>query len=311
MEPHSSLLSVAICTWNRAQVLQRTLASMEGLKVPHGVSWELLLVNNNCSDSTDEVCRSFFERLPIRLLHERTPGLSYARNHALATARGSHILWTDDDVLVDPLWLEQHWTALQQTSADLVFGMSKPEWPDGQPGWYSDRFAGLFALLDYGPEAFTVTTLDKPFFGLNFGGTLEAHRVLGGFRTEFGVRGNGGGVGEDTDLFERAIQQGMSVRYVPQAKVRHIIPPERTTKTYHRRRQAATLRVYYQHLHEIFPEAPRIFGIPRFFYGKAASDAAQYLRARVRGNAGDQFYYELQLSRFVGLLKEAARAVAD
>ena len=36
--------------------------------------------------------------LPLRLVHEPTPGLSNARNRGIAEARGDLVLWTDDDV---------------------------------------------------------------------------------------------------------------------------------------------------------------------------------------------------------------------
>src|SRR3954447_7341754 len=95
-------ISVAVCTWNRCESLRRTLEVMTGLKVPDGVDWELLVVNNNSTDATDTVVRSFTARLPVQLLHERIAGLSYARNRAIQAATGDVMLWTDDDVLVEP-----------------------------------------------------------------------------------------------------------------------------------------------------------------------------------------------------------------
>ena len=43
-------VSVVICTWNRAGLLDQTLARMRELHVPAGLAWELLVVNNNCTD---------------------------------------------------------------------------------------------------------------------------------------------------------------------------------------------------------------------------------------------------------------------
>lgn len=51
-------VTVAVSTWNRAQLLQRTLARMCDLRVPAGVDWELILVNNNSSDTTEQVATS-------------------------------------------------------------------------------------------------------------------------------------------------------------------------------------------------------------------------------------------------------------
>ena len=54
---------------------------------------------------TDDVIRSFENRLPIRRAFEPTPGQSNARNRIVAEATGDYILWTDDDVTVSPDWL--------------------------------------------------------------------------------------------------------------------------------------------------------------------------------------------------------------
>ena len=93
------LVTVAICTWNRAALLDQTLARMRALSIPTGTEWELLVVNNNCTDHTDSVIAKHTGALPIRRIAEPTPGLSFARNAALAAAKGEHLLWTDDDVL--------------------------------------------------------------------------------------------------------------------------------------------------------------------------------------------------------------------
>ncbi len=71
------------------------------------MTWELLVVNNNCTDDTDGVIESFASTLPIRrLLRGAKPGQSNARNLAIREATGSYLVWTDDDTLVAPNWLE-------------------------------------------------------------------------------------------------------------------------------------------------------------------------------------------------------------
>ena len=45
-------ITVAICTWNRCELLRQTLEQMTKLVIPPRVVWELLVVNNNCTDDT-------------------------------------------------------------------------------------------------------------------------------------------------------------------------------------------------------------------------------------------------------------------
>jgi len=102
------LISVAICTYNRADLLDQTLTRMHQLVTPEGVDWELLIVDNNCSDHTAEVVAKHLPALPIHALSETTQGLSHARNRAIDEASGELLIWTDDDVLIAPDWLSAY-----------------------------------------------------------------------------------------------------------------------------------------------------------------------------------------------------------
>src|SRR5215218_6626003 len=104
---------------------------MTKLAVPPDLSWELIVVNNNSTDETDAVVLSFEHRLPIKLVQERTPGLSYARNRALHAATGEIILWTDDDVIVARDWISRILDGFDAQAADVVFGPSTPIWQTG------------------------------------------------------------------------------------------------------------------------------------------------------------------------------------
>jgi glucosyl-dolichyl phosphate glucuronosyltransferase len=303
----AALATVAVCTWNRSHVLRQTLDQFTKLRVTAHTSWELLVVNNNCTDDTDQVANEFCDRLPLRVLHEPTAGQSHARNLAIREAKGTHIVWTDDDVLVDPGWLEALLDAFDQHQAAWVFGASEPEWPVAPPAWYSPRFSGCFAVLDYGPAPFVVRDFDHPFYGLNFAGTREAHTSLNGFRTEFGFRGKEGGIGEDVDMFERAMRAGMRIVYTPHARVKHLIPPDRVEKHYHRRRQWVAAPIYYRYLDALLPNVPWMLGLPRFFYPEAAREALGYVRCVATGDSGLRFHHEMRLLRFISLAREAAR----
>src|SRR5688572_32298959 len=96
--------TIAICTWNRSDLLEKTLVHMQQLAVPAGVSWEIVVVNNRCTDNTDEILAKYIGALPLRRVFEDKQGQSHARNAAAVAARGDLIIWTDDDVLVDAQW---------------------------------------------------------------------------------------------------------------------------------------------------------------------------------------------------------------
>lgn len=121
-------ISVAICTWNRARLLEQTLAQLCRLVVPSGLRWELAVIDNSCTDDTSAVIDRYKESLPIRSFVEPRLGLSHARNRAVAEARGEVLLWTDDDVLVSPDWLANYARAFREWPQAAYFGGPIQPW---------------------------------------------------------------------------------------------------------------------------------------------------------------------------------------
>ena len=300
-------LTVVICTWNRARLLGQTLETFLRVRIPEGVSWELLVVNNNCTDDTDEVVRAYAGRLPLVLCHEPRPGKSNACNHAIARARGDILLWTDDDVMVEPDWVTENLKAFADHQAHLVFGKVLPWWETAPPSWYSDQFDGLFALLDYGPEPFVVTERRHQPYGVNMAMRREVFQELGGFTNEVGMLKNTGGGCEDLEIFLRVLDRGLRVAYTPHAVIRHFIPRVRCTKAFYRSR--AWLGSF-NHYHMMQQEAAgqrQLLGLPRYYFGLSLGHLKRYLGALCRRNESAAFFYELKMIRFAGLLREALR----
>jgi glycosyltransferase involved in cell wall biosynthesis len=227
-------ISVVICTWNRSRLLRKTLEHMTLLNTPPGIRWELIVVNNNCSDDTESVLDDFQSKLPLVRLFEPTPGKSHAANRAVGEAKGEYIVWTDDDVLVDPDWLNAYLAAFVQWPDASVFGgVIAPWFEESPPRWLEQVFGKVeraYAALDYGPTGFAMT-LDTPPFGANMALKRSAH-LEEGYDGRLGPRPNSGLRGEETTMVRRLLSSGHSGRWVPQARVRHFIPADRTTVAY-------------------------------------------------------------------------------
>src|SRR5216683_1570019 len=98
-------ITVGICTFNRVESLRRALGSLVAMRVPSDLAWEIVIVNNNSTDRTDDIISEYVGRLPVRREFEPRPGKSNALNRAIDVAKGDYIVWIDDDVLVDAGWL--------------------------------------------------------------------------------------------------------------------------------------------------------------------------------------------------------------
>jgi glucosyl-dolichyl phosphate glucuronosyltransferase len=292
-------LTVAICTWNRAAMLDRVLAHLRTLRIPAGVDWEVLVVNNNSTDSTDATIARHAGQLPIRRAFEPRPGISLARNRALRESRGDTIAWTDDDAFPEPDWIEKTLSAFDRFDAELVFGRVDPDWESAQPAWFTPKFRGMFALIDLGGEPRLVTESHVVGFNVNMAFRKSLVAKIGEYRTDIGSGRMAGG--EDIDLFQRAHRHGIRIAYQPEAVVRHYIPARRCTKAFYRSYTWGGSPNHLKLLGDEGRRVPRLFGLPRYFLRQQLAFFPGYFRALLRADAGEAFYCELKLIRLAGL----------
>jgi glycosyltransferase involved in cell wall biosynthesis len=227
-------ISVAICTWNRAAQLDQTLEAMHQLHTPPRVEWELVVINNQCTDDTAAVVERHSRKLPIKTVDEPTLGQSNARNKALEVASGELILWTDDDVLVDRMWLSEYCAAASRWPRATYFGGLILPWYECVPPRWVERnlrfLKGVLLVRDLGPG-------ERPFEGREepSGASMMFRReVFDNWRFEprLGLVGNSPVRGEDTQLIETLRKRGEQGIWVPGAVVRHFVPASRMTQEY-------------------------------------------------------------------------------
>lgn len=225
-------ISVAICTRNRAQSLARTLESLTALRPLSDASWELLIIDNGSHDETPEVVQRFSDRLPIRRVFESEGGLSRARNRAIDEATGEYIVWTDDDVLVDPDWLVAYAEAFRAYPDAAVFGGKiLPRFDQPTPKWFSLAVPLLGALLahrDFGDASIALQSPGTIPYGANYGIRMREQR---GFKydPELGASPYHRRLGEETTVIASILDSGRKGVWIPRSIVYHCISTERQT----------------------------------------------------------------------------------
>jgi glycosyltransferase involved in cell wall biosynthesis len=217
--------TLAICTFNRAALLEQALESLAGCERP-GCDWELLLVDNNSSDATRSVAAKFESSLPLRYVFEPVQGLSSARNRALEECRSDVLLFTDDDLKFDPGWLRAYEQAFNAApSAGWFGGRIQPLWPDGRPAWLRDEgmalIAGLMVRYDLGTQNRPYVATDPLPFGASFAMRRRAFESGGKFRTDLGVKGSTPGRGEEAEYLARLVRAGATGHYVGEQSAWH------------------------------------------------------------------------------------------
>ena len=177
------LITVAICTFNRAESLRLTLDSLTGIQVPGDLSWEIVIINNNSTDHTDDVIGEYVGRLPVRREFEPRPGKSNAQNRAMDVAKGDYIVWIDDDVLVDAGWLTAYMEAFRRWPEAAVFGgRITPRYEAPVEKWVIESEAvlhGPYAIRDFGDNVYPLSAEDEDHypFGANWPFVPQSNRL--------------------------------------------------------------------------------------------------------------------------------------
>jgi glucosyl-dolichyl phosphate glucuronosyltransferase len=313
--------SIVIATYKRAAQLRDTLDSLSHLTP--GVSWEVIVVDNNSPDDTRtvvaEAARTF--PAPLHYAFEREQGRSAALNCGFRIAQGEIIVTTDDDVRVGPDWLDQIESGLATKQCDYVGGRVTPLWESAPPRWIppgGSRLWAVIALLDYGPEP--IQFGKRVPLGVNMAMRREALERAGGFDTRIG-RKAGTLLGQEVrEWCMRARSAGLVGYYIPGITVQHLIPSDRLNKPYFRRwfywRGISRAMLYAQTgLDMESPETssldctsvPHIAGVPRYLFRSAAKALADTVVATVQRDPVTAFERELFLWFFAGIVAQRWR----
>lgn len=229
------MLTVIICTYNRAKYIGPLLESIAANDLPKS-EYEILLVDNNCTDNTRVICEAFAAAhtdVQFRYTMEPEQGLSAAKNRGIKEAQGDIIVYIDDDALVDSWYLRTYaewFTAHPETMA--CGGPIEPLYETAEPEWMTPYTKALLtAWMDYG---------DKPREypkGRFPGGGNAAYRKsvfdkVGYFNTALGRKGNSLMGAEEKDIFDKMHSFGMQIMYIPSPVLHHIIPQKKIEKDY-------------------------------------------------------------------------------
>ena len=277
----NQLVTVAIPTHNRATLLRGTLERLTHLAVPDGADWELLVVQNNCTDGTAAVIAEYATRLPLRALSESRPGVNFARNAAVDAARGEYIVFTDDDTLVDEKWLAAYIVAFASFSdVDVFGGPIVPRFASPPPPW-------LRASLPLVHSAYG--NIDARGRGVMFSAAFYPFGANMAFRTcvlrqspfdpLLGPKAKSRINGSETSLILKLLAGGHAGRWVEEARVEHCIQEKQMTTDF--------LRWYFtghgasMAMESTEPGTKMLWGHPRWLWREAVVAELRYQARRL------------------------------
>ncbi len=221
------MVTVAVCTRDRAADLDPCLESLLGLDYP---SLDIVVVDN--APATDATERLVRDRYPaVRYSLEPRPGLDWARNRAVLEARGEIVAFADDDVVADPGWVRAL-AAIFVENPDVmaVTGLVAPLELETEAQEIFENYNGFGKGFEYqwarvrpgrpGEAARLHGGTGKFGTGANMAYRRRVFDEIGLFdpALDVGTVTNGGG---DLEMFFRVIKEGHTLVYEPRAVVRH------------------------------------------------------------------------------------------
>jgi GT2 family glycosyltransferase len=195
-------ISVVICTRNGERTIRDCLEGLRRIDYPN---FEVLIVNDGSTDSTEAITREY----NFRVISIPNGGLSNARNVGMRAAKGEIVAYIDDDAVPDPQWLT--YLAATFLSTDHV-GVGGPNIPPADDG----AVAECVANSPGGPIHVLFTDQEAEHIpGCNMAFRKVALEAVGGFDTQFRI------AGDDVDLCWRIQKRGWTLGFNPAAMVWH------------------------------------------------------------------------------------------
>lgn len=227
-------VSVILCTCNpEPALLARALAS---LTRQTATQFEVVLVDNRSTPPLSPERLTAESSLPLRVVREERPGLTYARCCGIAASTGDLIVFVDDDNELDPEYLAQASAIAGREPAIGHFGgVARADLRGPIPSW-KRRLLPFLGIKDAGADPITSS---EPHWGAwePIGAGMVTRRVVAeGFvafvtRNEdaqaLGRRGSGLMSGEDTLMARVANSLGFACSYQPALKLTHVMKPSR------------------------------------------------------------------------------------
>ncbi len=214
-------LSVIIPTYNRANILEKTLDALLCGQRGEIPSWEIVVVDDGSTDGTPELLRKKTSEFPHLLRAYRQGNLKQgaARNAAMSRAQGNLFVFLGDDIIPSPVFLFRHWHAYQ------ILGEPQRHALIGQTRWHADIPSSPFRtwIGEWGLQ-FGFRLIQDPenvpfnfFYTSNVSFSRDLYDDFGGFDENFREYG-----WEDIELGYRYTRLGgMRLRYDPQALAYH------------------------------------------------------------------------------------------
>lgn len=222
-------VTVVVPTFNSRDNLKDAVESLLAQDYPN---FQVLVVDNNCTDGTSELIAGMQAAEPrLRYACELEQSVTCARNRGCMETDSDLVAFLDHDEVAPPAWLSTLVRGLEETGADGIGGPYLPLW-EGHPPWWlrgSNCFHETLSFMDFGDQACPAEWL----LGGNSLYTAEILRracYFGDWKSYTSKRSLVGG--DDIVMGQRMREVGARLWFEPAAGVYHKVPRSRQRLSY-------------------------------------------------------------------------------
>ncbi len=159
-------LTIAICTYNGENRIPEVLECLQQQVQTKGISWEVLVIDNNSSDQTAKVVDQFTQNWQthskIRYIFEPTQGTTYARKRGIKEAKSELVAFLDDDNLPSQNWVFEVYQFSKEHPEAGAYGGNIHGKLDQVPPAYFEQIQLLLAVYNRGDQPFCYARSAKP-----------------------------------------------------------------------------------------------------------------------------------------------------
>jgi GT2 family glycosyltransferase len=199
--------SIIIPTFNGSSRIGNCLDAL--VQQTAGRNVEILVVDDGSTDNIADVVRSYSS---VRLITQANAGPASARNRGAMEAKGTILLFTDDDCVPMPDWLESILEPFKDVDVVGAKGVYRT---------HQKSLAARFVQIEYEDKYRLMAGLSSIDFIDTYSAAFRRDRFLemAGYDTSFPVA-----CAEDVELSYRMSARGWKMKFVPAAIVYHTHP---------------------------------------------------------------------------------------
>lgn len=225
-------VSVIVCTYNGYARLPETLKYLLSQKVADGIPWEILVVDNNSTDSSLNLAETLLSNsnycIDYRVLEEVKEGKTNALLKGVKEAKYSYLVICDDDNWLNDVYVTTVYELFEQndTAIGIIGACGIPEFED--PSTDIEKVKVAAVGCQYHSSGVVKETCFA-FYGAGSAIKKEVFEKIELNKMKILIEKTSGGkaAGEDTEICYLARALGYRLYYSDQLTFKHYMPKYR------------------------------------------------------------------------------------